>query len=112
MTNKAILAAMRKGRHARIEGKPRVCPYPDKTTDYRNSVTFSRAFRNAWFEGYDKAFDDWTAMKARLTGNIHAVYDERPIAICGHFEWGIGEPWGKTEDPVDCELCLAVLKEG
>ncbi len=30
------------------------CPYEDRRND-KNRVTFSRAFRNAWFKGWDDA---------------------------------------------------------
>jgi hypothetical protein len=52
--NKAFQAAFRNGARARSEGRPRTaCPYPDIRNDYRNGNTFSRAFRNAWHEGWD-----------------------------------------------------------
>jgi hypothetical protein len=51
--SKALEAAKRKGTEAAKAGKPRRCRYEDKRGGYNNMVTFSRAFRKAWFEGYD-----------------------------------------------------------
>jgi hypothetical protein len=51
--SKALQGAERKGREAAGQGKPRICPYEDKRTSYHNGVTFSEAFRKAWFAGYD-----------------------------------------------------------
>ena len=48
------------GQRARQDGEPKsACPYPDKRTA-RGSVTFSRAFRNAWFEGWREANEEST----------------------------------------------------
>jgi ribosome modulation factor len=42
------------GARARQKGVPRAkCPYKDLRTT-RGAVTFSRAFRTAWFNGWDK----------------------------------------------------------
>lgn len=50
---RAFLSAFNKGRAARREGKPkRANPYPDWRTDYHEGVTFSRAFRGYWEEGW------------------------------------------------------------
>lgn len=47
--------AERKGREAFLAGKAyRDCPYEDKRT-WRGAVTWSRAFRTAWFDGFDAA---------------------------------------------------------
>ena len=52
----ALEGAERKGREAFLTGKPRsACPYKDKRQDYRNIVTWSRAFITAWHDGYDEA---------------------------------------------------------
>lgn len=54
MSNKALQGAERKGREAREAGKPRTaCPYGDWRTPHHGHVTFSRAFRTAWFKGWD-----------------------------------------------------------
>jgi ribosome modulation factor len=51
----ALIAAERRGYEAALAGQPRTSnPYPDHRTA-RGSVTFSRAFRRAWFAGYDAA---------------------------------------------------------
>ena len=43
-----------KGYEAGKNGLPREeNPYPDKRADYHRSVTFSRAWRNVWHEGWD-----------------------------------------------------------
>ena len=53
MTNKAFESAKQKGRDARRAGLPiSACPYEDKRNNYRNGNTFSRAFMNAWIEGW------------------------------------------------------------
>lgn len=52
--NRAFLAAYRKGREAKLAGKPRTPPYPDERT-LRGSVTYSRAFRRYWLNGWDSA---------------------------------------------------------
>lgn len=45
-------AARRKGREAAQAGLPAsACPYQDKRKD-DGRLTFSRAWRNAWFDGY------------------------------------------------------------
>ncbi len=50
--NKALLAAMEKGRQARRSGLSEYSnPYPDLRTE-RGSITFSRAFRRFWVEGW------------------------------------------------------------
>jgi len=59
--NKAFDAAIRKGRNAFLEGRKRTeCPYEDKRTPHHNHATFSRAFRTAWFKGYDEAASEVT----------------------------------------------------
>ena len=53
--NRALAAAYRKGWKARLDGKPETAvPYADHRSD-SGSVTFSRAFRHAWQEGWDAA---------------------------------------------------------
>jgi hypothetical protein len=47
--------AFRKGQKARLAGVPRTaCPYSD-LRGYRGHVTFSRAWKSAWQEGWDNA---------------------------------------------------------
>lgn len=49
-------AARRKGGTAFRDGKSRHSnPYKDKRGGYKNMVTFSAAWRRAWFEGFDEA---------------------------------------------------------
>ena len=51
--NSALVAAWAKGRKAARMGKPRTAnPYVDHR-NARGHVTWSRAFRKEWFEGYD-----------------------------------------------------------
>jgi len=53
--SKAMDGAKRKGREAAQAGKSRNSnPYDDKRGGYNNMVTFSRAFRKCWFEGFDE----------------------------------------------------------
>lgn len=52
MRKSPFLAAFRKGVEACETGLRRRPPYRDKR-NARGRVTFSRAFRNAWFRGYD-----------------------------------------------------------
>lgn len=65
MTNRALYGAYRRGyddakKYQALplaERQPLTgneCPYPDKRT-YRGSVTFSRSFRIAWFDGWEDA---------------------------------------------------------
>ena len=50
--NRALEAAKKKGHQAGLEGKDiRACPYEDWRTG-RGSVTWSRAFIHAWFDGF------------------------------------------------------------
>jgi hypothetical protein len=50
-----------KGYYAHAGGESIVDnPYPDHRTKHKNSVTFSRAFRNYWLEG-------WMARKLEAT---------------------------------------------
>ena len=50
--NKALATAKRKGEQARRDGKAETeNPYPDTRT-WRGHVTFARAFRRAWAEGW------------------------------------------------------------
>lgn len=56
-SNRAFLAAYEKGRHAGLEAKDanlaaRLCPYRDWRGNYHESVTFSRAFRKYWADGF------------------------------------------------------------
>lgn len=54
--NRALLGAIRKGAAARAAGEPRSsCPYHD-TRKLDGRLTWGRAFRRAWFDGYDGAF--------------------------------------------------------
>ena len=54
-----FLRAYKKGIMAGAAGLSReLCPYDDRRDSYKNSVTFSRAFRNAWFAGWDAAAQD------------------------------------------------------
>lgn len=56
--NKAYVGAYKKGVEAYRQQVPlRLCPYPDHRTN-RGSITFSRAFRRAWFEGWHDARTD------------------------------------------------------
>jgi len=53
--NKAMKGAKAKGALARIYNHPKDwCPYRDVRTNYRNGVTFSRAFMRAWHDGWDE----------------------------------------------------------
>jgi ribosome modulation factor len=56
--NRALLGAMRKGIAAKAAGEPRSsCPYHDvRKLDGR--LTWGRAFRKAWFDGYDGTLTD------------------------------------------------------
>ena len=49
----SFAAAAEKGRQAALEGKPRTPPYPERAGTNKSGVTFSRAFRKAWLQGYD-----------------------------------------------------------
>ena len=52
--NQAFKTAYRKGEYARVVGQPRTaCPYKDHRGAC-GAVTFSRAFRTAWTEGWDE----------------------------------------------------------
>ena len=54
--NRVFLSAFRRGIRDRLAGKSRQQnPYPDHSTFYHNGVTFSRAFRRYWTEGWDAA---------------------------------------------------------
>lgn len=51
---KALQTAFNKGVAASAAGlSPTACPYKDKRQT-TGRLTFSRAFRNAWFDGYKK----------------------------------------------------------
>lgn len=51
---KALQTAFNKGAAARHAGLPATaCPYKDNR-QATGRLTFSRAFRNAWFDGYKK----------------------------------------------------------
>ena len=53
----------RKGYLARMQSEPEEAnPYLDVRQDYRELVTFSRAFRRAWLEGWQVADEE---IKAR-----------------------------------------------
>lgn len=50
--NRALLGAIRKGIAAREAGLPETaCPYTDKRKT-SGRLSWSRAFRNAWHDGY------------------------------------------------------------
>lgn len=68
-SNPALNGAYRKGREAYIADVPRTrCPYPDHTTA-RGAVTFSRAFRHAWLDGWDRAqIEDGALCKTMQSG--------------------------------------------
>ena len=52
--SKAFTAAFLKGAQARRNNQSRAsCPYEDIRDSYKNSVTFSRAFRRSWHDGWD-----------------------------------------------------------
>jgi hypothetical protein len=54
MSNRALDGAERKGREARRAGVARADnPYPDWRTIGHGHVTWSRAFRTAWRDGWD-----------------------------------------------------------
>jgi hypothetical protein len=59
--NRAFRGAYRRGQRAAEQGLPRNPPYPDFRTGNDAVVTFSRAFRGYWLEGYDDTM-------ARLNG--------------------------------------------
>jgi hypothetical protein len=71
--NRALAGAKRKGAEAHQAEMPiTACPYADKRNNYRNGNTFSRAFQNAWREGWleqqasiDGARDYWAKRKAK-----------------------------------------------
>ena len=50
--NKALQSAYEKGYRAGLNGDYSGNPYPD-TKNYRGGVTFSRAFRRAWYAGQE-----------------------------------------------------------
>lgn len=55
MAKSPLDAATEKGRAAYASGLPESsCPYPDKRQE-TGRLTFSRAFRNAWRDGYREA---------------------------------------------------------
>ena len=51
--NRAFRGAYRRGQRAAEQGLPRNPPYPDFRSGKDAVVTFSRAFRGYWLEGYD-----------------------------------------------------------
>lgn len=52
----SFAGAYRKGYQARKEGRTRLaCPYKDLRRQYHNGQTYSRAWRKAWFDGWEKA---------------------------------------------------------
>lgn len=55
--NKAFQGAFAKGERAALSEQPRKNPYIDKRKD-DGRLTFSRAFRTAWFDGYDSAMKE------------------------------------------------------
>ena len=67
--SKAMDGAKRKGREAAQAGKSRNSnPYDDKRGGYNNMVTFSRAFRKCWFEGFDEYVREQERHAASLKG--------------------------------------------
>lgn len=71
--NKAILGAMRKGIAARAAGALRSsCPYHDvRRLDGR--LTWGRAFRRAWFDGFDGKLTETD--KRALTARPQSLVD-------------------------------------
>ena len=54
--NRAFQSAFRRGIRDRLAGvSRRRNPYPDHGTFYHNGVTFSRAFRRYWTDGWEAA---------------------------------------------------------
>lgn len=50
----SFAGAVIKGREAARKGEARSsCPYPERVGINKSGVTFSRAFRKAWLQGYD-----------------------------------------------------------
>ena len=63
--NRAFQSAFRRGVRDRLAGVPPARnPYPDHGTYYHNGVTFSRAFRRYWTEGW-KAADQYLQRESR-----------------------------------------------
>ncbi len=110
--NRALEGARRKGRVACRAGAPRTAnPYPDHRT-WRGAVTFSRAFRTAWRDGWDEAAahpaipphvvragEDpcrCSVEPAPGGGVVRAVLDEHTAQACrdadGHLVGGWREP--------------------
>jgi ribosome modulation factor len=57
--NRGFIGAFKKGYQARQESKPRVPPYQDKRGGrFDHIVTYSRAFRKYWLDGWDAADKD------------------------------------------------------
>lgn len=81
--NRALLGAMRKGIKAKADGQPRSsCPYEDKRK-LDGRLTWGRAFRKAWFDGYDDTLTDtdrralqaWeNAQELRKLGTFQTAY--------------------------------------
>lgn len=58
--NKALQGAYRKGYEAGKKGTPEdECPYQDKRK-YNGKITWSRAFRSAWFDGWKEGHTQHT----------------------------------------------------
>ena len=56
--SRALKGAWYKGVHAGLVGQPQeACPYEDKRK-HDGRLTFSRAFRRAWFDGWEHAVND------------------------------------------------------
>jgi hypothetical protein len=63
--NRAFQSAFRRGIRDRLAGvSRRRNPYPDHGTFYHNGVTFSRAFRRYWTDGW-KAADQYLQRESR-----------------------------------------------
>lgn len=81
-----MIAAYLKGREERHLNLPRRNPYPDVRTPAHNHVTFSRAFRKAWFDGWDDA-DKILRRRPEAVepaeGLVHLARPTRKETACG-----------------------------
>ena len=66
----AYQGAWKKGYIAKLNHHPCIPPYEDKRTRL-GRLTFSQAFRKAWFDGYEAAAHDMAL------GDNDGWYDER-----------------------------------
>jgi ribosome modulation factor len=75
--NKALDGAKFKGFVAGLQGVgPEKCPYSDWRTNYRNSVTFSTAFRKQWFKGREEG----DQLRRKITG--HPRWSDAVLHVC------------------------------